>query len=64
MPRGFKIFGWAFIILGCGFGLAALFFTGERTLSAANWAMGAFFGGSHWAYGIYLYFTEKRRNAT
>jgi len=26
--------------------------------------MGFFFGGLHLAYGVYLYFTEPRRNAT
>lgn len=63
MPRGFKLFGWGFIVSGCAFGLAALYFRNHSSLAGANWAMGAFFGGSHWAYGIYLYFTEKRRNA-
>jgi hypothetical protein len=63
MPRGFKLFGWGFIIAGCAFGIAALFLTGQPSLTGANWAMGALFGGSHWAYAIYLYFTEKRRTA-
>jgi hypothetical protein len=26
--------------------------------------MGLFFGGLHLAYGVYLYFTERRRNET
>lgn len=65
MPRGVKLFGWAFIVAGCIFGVATLFFAGQpASLTGANVAMGAFFGGSHWAYGIYLYFTEKRRNAS
>jgi hypothetical protein len=59
MPRGFKLFGWGFIVAGCGWTLAA-----PPTLAAANWAMGVFFGGAHAAYGLYLYFTEKRGNAT
>lgn len=62
MPRGFKLFGWGFIVSGCAFGVAVLFLMGRPSLVGANWAMGAFFGGTHWAYGIYLYFTEKRRN--
>ena len=33
-------------------------------LSTANWAMGVLFGGAHLAYGVYLYFTEQRGNAT
>jgi len=59
MPRGFKLFGWGFILAGCGWMWAA-----PPTLSGANWAMGVFFGGAHAAYGLYLYFTEKRGNAT
>jgi hypothetical protein len=63
MPRGIKLFGWGFIVTGCVLGVGALFYTGQPSLSMANWAMGAFFGGSHWAYATYLFFTEKRRNA-
>lgn len=63
MPRGFKLFGWAFIVAGCIFGIAALLLANHASLGGANWAMGTFFGGTHWAYGSYLYFTEKRRNA-
>jgi hypothetical protein len=62
MPRGFKLFGWAFVLAGCALGAAALFVIKQPSLAIANWAMGAFFGGTHWAYGIYLYYTEKRRN--
>lgn len=61
MPRGFKLFGWAFIVAGCAFGIGALFFTGQPGLTGVNFAMGALFGGSHWAYATYLYFTERRR---
>jgi hypothetical protein len=59
MPRGFKLFGWGFIVAGCFWMRAA-----TPSLTAANWAMGLFFGGAHAAYGLYLYFTEKRGNAT
>jgi len=59
MPRGFKLFGWGFIVAGCAWMWAA-----PASLSAANWAMGVFFGGAHAAYGLYLCFTEKRGNAT
>ena len=61
MPRGMKIFGWAFVVGGC-----ALFAIGipawARPLDYALGIMGFFFGGLHLAYGIYLYFTERRRN--
>jgi hypothetical protein len=58
MPRGFKLFGWGFIVAGCAWMWAA-----PPSLSGANWAMGVFFGGAHAAYGLYLCFTEKRGNA-
>jgi hypothetical protein len=63
MPRGFRLFGWAFIVGGCLLG-TALCLGGAPSIPTANWAMGVFFGGTHAAYGIYLYFTEQRGNAT
>lgn len=63
MPRGFKLFGWLFIAGGCVLG-AAMSFGPAPALSWMHWAMGVIFGGSHLAYGIYLYFTEKHGNAT
>ncbi len=63
MPRGFKMFGWAFIAVGCLLG-AALCLGGPPSVAGVNWAMGALFGGSHLAYGVYLHFTEKDGNAT
>jgi hypothetical protein len=61
MPRGMKIFGWAFVIGGCG-----LFALGiPDWLPRAVYAhgiMGVFFGAFHLAYGVYLYFTEQRKN--
>jgi hypothetical protein len=63
MPRGMKIFGWAFILGGCG--LFALGIPDRfRRLDYAYGMMGLFFGLLHLAYGVYLYFTEKRRNET
>jgi hypothetical protein len=64
MPRGMKIFGWAFILGGCG-----LFAVGIPDLPRgpgdyAYGIMGFFFGLLHLAYGVYLYFTEKRRDGT
>ena len=60
MPRGIKLFGWAFIAGGC-----ALFALGLPNVPLplyAHGVMGLFFGLLHLAYGIYLYFTEKRKN--
>lgn len=62
MTRGMKLFGWMFILTGCAL-LAS---------NTANWRvfdistsllMAATFGGLHLAYGIYLYLTEKGKNA-
>jgi hypothetical protein len=63
MPRGFRLFGWAFIVGGCLVGMA-LCVGRPPSIPLANWAMGALFGGAHLAYGIYLHFTEQRGNAT
>src|SRR5262245_26552572 len=60
MPRGIKLFGWAFIVGGCG-----VFALGVPDLPRSLYAhgvMGAFFGVLHLAYGLYLYFTEQRKN--
>lgn len=60
MTRGIKLFGWAFIFAG------AILLFAQHELSpvpSAHWIMGFFFGVLHLAYGIYLYFTEKRRSA-
>jgi hypothetical protein len=63
MPRGMKIFGWAFVVGGCGLFAAAI--PGwARPLDYAYGIMGLFFGGLHLAYGVYLYFTERRRTET
>jgi hypothetical protein len=61
MRRGMRIFGWAFIIGGCGVFAAGLP-NWARPLDYAHGIMGLFFGGLHLAYGVYLYFTEPRRN--
>jgi hypothetical protein len=37
---------------------------GPVALVDGHWMMGAAFGGLHLAYGVYLYFTERRRNET
>jgi hypothetical protein len=64
MTRGMKLFGWIFIAAGCALFLAA-------TVPDKNWLSGlsphllmaGTFGGLHLAYGIYLYLTEKGKNA-
>jgi len=61
MPRGFRLFGWVFILcaaasLGC---LLSFDIPGDPAWANPNIVMGALFGGGHAAYGIYLHFTEK-----
>ncbi len=63
MPRGMRLFGWALILGGCGlFALGIPDRVGR--LEYAHGIMGFFFGLLHLAYGIYLYFTEQRRDET
>lgn len=61
MPRGIKLLGWTFIIVGCGL-VAGWLWRDELNEVSPHLLMGAIFGGLHLAYGIYLYFTEKRGN--
>jgi hypothetical protein len=60
MSRGIKLFGWAFIILGC---FVLPYYVSISAKISANWVMGFFFGMLHLAYGAYLYLTEKGKNA-
>jgi hypothetical protein len=60
MPRGFKLFGWAFIATGAFVFLFISKLTGNVSLAWAHVLMGEIFGGAHLAYGLYLAITEKR----
>lgn len=63
LPRGMRLFGWGFILGGCAlFALGVPAFSGP--IGYGHGVMGFFFGALHLAYGIYLYFTERRSNAT
>jgi hypothetical protein len=62
MTRGMKRFGWLFIITGCILPIA-YYFTGPIIKVSPCLLMAATFGGLHLAYGIYLYATEKGKNA-
>jgi len=62
MHRGIKLLGWLFVFCGCALMAARCDAGGPFSVPAGHCAMGAVFGGLHLAYGIYLYFTEKRRN--
>ena len=62
MPRGMKIFGAALVLSSsglCVFGFAI----GARGPLVGHGIMGLFFGLAHLAYGVYLYFTERRGNS-
>ena len=63
VPRGIKFFGWLFIAGGCTF---FFYFSTSETANFdfdAHWLMGFFFGVLHLVYGVYLYLTEKGKNA-
>ena len=62
MPRGIKLFGWAIILLA-GLALPVIpMFESDPNPRLDHALMGFFFGVLHLAYGIYLYFTEQRKN--
>jgi len=60
MARGIKWLGWVFIASALLFTLVIYSIRWEGGPLAANWVMGVFFGALQAAYGVYLYFTEKR----
>ena len=64
MHRGIKLLGWLFVFCGCALMGMRCFATGTFTTLAGHVTMGGVFGGLHLAYGVYLYFTENRRNET
>lgn len=63
MPRGMKLFGWAFVLGGCA--IMAIGVAGDLgpPSVSAHGIMGLFFGVSHLGYGVYLYFTERQKTA-
>ncbi|MBI5395957.1 MAG: hypothetical protein HZA91_11725 [Verrucomicrobia bacterium] len=63
VPRGLQLFGWFFILSACALWADAVFIGLPRDATTANTVMGAFFGVVHLAYGLYLRFTENRKDA-
>lgn len=61
MPRGFKLFGWAYIVTGTLvlFSLSRL--EPGASLRFAHLLMAIAFGGAHLAYGAYLGITDRTR---
>jgi uncharacterized membrane protein YfcA len=62
MHRGIKLLGWLFILCGCALVATRCYTAAWLSLEFGHQVMGGVFGGLHLAYGIYLYFTEPRRN--
>jgi len=63
MQRGVRWLGWIFVIVSMGY-LSCVILTGGRSIRLSpHLLMAGIFGGLHLAYGIYLYFTEKRTPA-
>jgi hypothetical protein len=63
MVRGIKWFGSIFIVIAIVLMLAIEATRYPIDRAAANLVMGAGFGGLHFAYGVYLYFTERKQPA-
>lgn len=64
MPRGLKLFGWLFMIIGGLIFYWPFPFPFQVFQDMPDLLMGLTFGGLHLAYGIYLYFTEQRGKAS
>jgi len=64
MHRGIKLLGWLFVLCGCAVMATRCAASGPLSLADGHRVMGGVFGGLHLAYGVYLYFTEQRRNET
>ncbi len=62
MTRGMKLFGWVFILVGCAL-MSSMTHSQSMFAISASLLMAATFGGLHLLYGIYLYLTEKGKNA-
>jgi len=62
VQRGIKLFGWVFIGGGSILLLIGVVSPQLATIEVAHYLMGVFFGVLHLGYGIYLYFTEKRKH--
>ena len=63
-PRGMRFFGWGFVVAGIVLLVLMCWapFADFSLRISPHLAMGVLFGLSHLAGGIYLYFTELRKN--
>jgi hypothetical protein len=62
MPRGIRIFAWALLACAAALLLAMMFMSEWPEAKYGHVIMGLFFGAAQLAYGVYLYFTEPRKN--
>lgn len=63
MPRGIRWLGWVFIAIGAVLLICFCTVSLRFRQASPNLLMGGVFGGLHLAYGVYLYFTEKKHPA-
>jgi hypothetical protein len=63
MPRGMKLFGWLIVAAACTGVLLRPLVGAVATARPDHALMGALFGLAHLGYGVYLYATDKRKNA-
>jgi hypothetical protein len=62
MPRGIRIFAWALLACASALMLGMMLLPQWPEEKYGHVIMGLFFGAGQLAYGIYLYFTEPRKN--
>ncbi len=62
MKRSMRWFGWGFLTLGLAVLFGILAHGQWQSMAVANYVMAAFFGALHLVFGIYLSFTEGRKN--
>lgn len=61
--RGLRLFSWGFLLVGLVTWWSLYFFPDQYLTQMPHLLMGVVFGLSHLAYGIYLYFTERKNEA-
>ena len=62
MRPSIKWLGWIFIFCGLGMLFSVLLFDRLQSTAIAHCVMALFFGAVHLAFGIYLFFTERKKN--
>ena len=62
MPRGIRIFAWSLLACAAALTLAMMFLNEWPEAKYGHVIMGLFFGVVQLAYGVYVYFTEPRKN--